>query len=488
MEALIEREAERGVPPSRVVLAGFSQGGAIALAAGLRRSQPLAGLVALSAYLPMIERAASDITEQAIEQPLFMAHGAHDPVVPYAAGEYSAAALRRLGFSVEWHRYPMPHSVCAEEVARPRRVVDAAVHGRLMTHPAAEQARAGEPWLPDLCRLPRLATMFGVAELVVLVLALAPDGGARWNVQRFVSASGFALWLALTIAVLLCASRRQLSRLPIAAGAVTAVLGATVIALLGAAMLYVLDRNLGYGAIPAAVRLWQFATGSAAIAALITAVVLRYLYVIDGWQAQVRASARAAGRRAAGADQAALPVQQHEHHRRPRAPRPGRLPNARCWICPTCSAPRWARAKPIRACARKSTWPSATWRSKPCAWAPRLQVQWDCIEPLPWTLPLPRLVLQPLIENAVVHGVSRLPAGRLRPTSNWRRQATCCSVVVSNRAPPPDGSAGSGARHAQQSIGHRLAYAFGPRARMTAAWHDGYYRCELAVPVSGKAG
>jgi len=78
---------------------------------------PLAGLVALSAYLPMIERAASDITEQAIEQPLFMAHGAHDPVVPYAAGEYSAAALRRLGFSVEWHRYPMPHSVCAEEVA-----------------------------------------------------------------------------------------------------------------------------------------------------------------------------------------------------------------------------------------------------------------------------------------------------------------------------------------------------------------------------------
>ena len=117
VEALIAREAERGVPPSRVVLAGFSQGGAIALATGLRRSQPLAGLVALSAYLPMIERAASDITEQAIEQPLFMAHGAQDPVVPYAAGEYSAAALRRLGFSIEWHRYPMPHSVCAEEVA-----------------------------------------------------------------------------------------------------------------------------------------------------------------------------------------------------------------------------------------------------------------------------------------------------------------------------------------------------------------------------------
>ena len=65
--------------------------------------------------------------------------------------------------------------------------------------------------------------MFGVAELVVLVLALAPDGGARWNPQRFVSASGFALWLALTIAVLLCASRRQLSRLPVALGSLAAV-------------------------------------------------------------------------------------------------------------------------------------------------------------------------------------------------------------------------------------------------------------------------
>ncbi len=116
VEALIAREASRGVPASRLVLAGFSQGGAITLAAGLRRTEPLAGLIALSAYLPMIERAASDTTAQAVGQPLFLGHGSQDPVVPYAAGEYSAAALRRLGFSVDWHRYPMPHSVCAEEI------------------------------------------------------------------------------------------------------------------------------------------------------------------------------------------------------------------------------------------------------------------------------------------------------------------------------------------------------------------------------------
>ena len=116
VQALIEREAGRGIPASRLVLAGFSQGAAITLAAGLRRTELLAGLVALSGYLPMIERAAGVLTPRAVEQPLFMAHGTQDPVVPYRAGEYSAAALRRLGFSVDWHRYPMPHSVCAEEI------------------------------------------------------------------------------------------------------------------------------------------------------------------------------------------------------------------------------------------------------------------------------------------------------------------------------------------------------------------------------------
>jgi phospholipase/carboxylesterase len=116
VEALIARETSRGIPASRLLLAGFSQGGAIALAAGLRREAPLAGLIALSAYLPMHDRAAQTVTPQARTQPLFMAHGTQDPVVPVAAGEHSAALLRELGFSVDWHRYPMPHSVCAEEI------------------------------------------------------------------------------------------------------------------------------------------------------------------------------------------------------------------------------------------------------------------------------------------------------------------------------------------------------------------------------------
>lgn len=117
VEALIERENERGVPDARIVLAGFSQGGAIALATGLRRSEPLAGLVGLSTYLPAANKAAEFLAAGATEQPLFMAHGTQDPVVPFAAGEHSAALLKMLGFAVDWHAYPMAHQVCAEEIA-----------------------------------------------------------------------------------------------------------------------------------------------------------------------------------------------------------------------------------------------------------------------------------------------------------------------------------------------------------------------------------
>ncbi|MGI8561714.1 MAG: alpha/beta hydrolase [Luteimonas sp.] len=117
VEALVAREVARGVPRSRILLAGFSQGGAVALAAGLRSAEPFAGLVALSTYLPSAHKAEATLAPGAASQPVFMAHGSQDPVVPYAAGEQSAALLRKLGFAVDWHRYPMAHAVCAEEIA-----------------------------------------------------------------------------------------------------------------------------------------------------------------------------------------------------------------------------------------------------------------------------------------------------------------------------------------------------------------------------------
>lgn len=117
VEALIAREVERGIPASRIFLAGFSQGGAVTLAAGLRRSEPLAGLVGLSTYVPGAQGAQAALVEGATRQPVFMAHGSQDPVVPYMAGKQSAGLMRRIGFQVDWHVYPMQHQVCAEEIA-----------------------------------------------------------------------------------------------------------------------------------------------------------------------------------------------------------------------------------------------------------------------------------------------------------------------------------------------------------------------------------
>lgn len=116
VEALIARERDRGVPAERTILAGFSQGGAIALATALRREKGLAGVVALSTYLPLANVTKDESTTAGRATPVFMAHGSQDPMVPQALGQRSREALQSLGVGVEWHSYPMPHSVCAEEI------------------------------------------------------------------------------------------------------------------------------------------------------------------------------------------------------------------------------------------------------------------------------------------------------------------------------------------------------------------------------------
>ena len=115
VSALIAREAERGIPPERVVLAGFSQGGAIALHAGLRYPHTLAGIIGLSTYLPL-KAATGEFHAANRKTPLFMAHGTLDPVVPAFLGEESAELLTQAGYPVEYKSYVMPHSVCPEEV------------------------------------------------------------------------------------------------------------------------------------------------------------------------------------------------------------------------------------------------------------------------------------------------------------------------------------------------------------------------------------
>src|SRR5512134_1929254 len=114
--ALIEREAKRGVEPEHVVLAGFSQGGAIALQTGLRHPQQLAGVMALSCYLPLAESLPREAAAANRTTPIFMAHGIYDPLIPIVAAAGSMTLLTGIGYAVEWRQYPMPHSVCPEEI------------------------------------------------------------------------------------------------------------------------------------------------------------------------------------------------------------------------------------------------------------------------------------------------------------------------------------------------------------------------------------
>ncbi|HKT41089.1 MAG TPA: dienelactone hydrolase family protein, partial [Rhodanobacteraceae bacterium] len=117
VEGLIAREMERGVPIANIVLAGFSQGGAIALASGLRHANELAAIVALSTYLPIAEVTADERHAANTATPIFMGHGAFDPVVPRYLGERSRDHLREWGYRVDWHSYPMAHQVCPQEIA-----------------------------------------------------------------------------------------------------------------------------------------------------------------------------------------------------------------------------------------------------------------------------------------------------------------------------------------------------------------------------------
>ena len=116
IEALIAREKERGTSANRLLLAGFSQGGAVALHTGLRHRERLAGIMALSCYLPVADKLAAEAQAENRGVPVFMGHGILDPVVAISRALGSRELLGREGYTVEWHQYHMPHSVCAEEI------------------------------------------------------------------------------------------------------------------------------------------------------------------------------------------------------------------------------------------------------------------------------------------------------------------------------------------------------------------------------------
>lgn len=113
---LIDIEISSGIPPEKILIAGFSQGGAIALHAGLRFHSRLAGILALSTYLPLPDKLPDEASEPNRSIPVMMCHGKFDPVIPEIAGMQSRDLLQQMGYKLEWHSYPMQHAVCMEEI------------------------------------------------------------------------------------------------------------------------------------------------------------------------------------------------------------------------------------------------------------------------------------------------------------------------------------------------------------------------------------
>ncbi|MBB5015407.1 sensor histidine kinase [Rehaibacterium terrae] len=335
-------------------------------------------------------------------------------------------------------------------------------------------------WLPDLCRLPRLAVVLGVAQLVVLVLALAPGEAGRWSPQRFAVASVFAWWVALTSAVLLCKLRAPLARLG-RVGGIAAAWGLPVaVAALGALLVHEIDLGLGYGlSLPAEAR-GEFIRACALLTALIGAVALRYFYVTDQWQAQVQAQAKA--------EVQALQARIRPHF----------LFNSMNTIASLirrdpATAERAVEdlAELFRAALGAGEGESTLAEElaliehylaiERLRLGERLRERWLLPADLPRDMRLPRLILQPLVENAVLHGIARLEQGgevRIEAALDAGR----LRLSVTNPAPPPR-ERDSVNGHAQESIRQRLAYRFGAKARMTADYRDGYYRCELLLPI-----
>jgi two-component system sensor histidine kinase AlgZ len=335
-------------------------------------------------------------------------------------------------------------------------------------------------WLPDLCRLPALFAVMVVAEMVVAVLALAPLAAEAWELKRFAAASLFSQWLALTSAVVLCTGRSALMRLGRVGGALLAWAVPVVVAALGAVLVHEIDVGLGYGLTVPASQRTAFVAGCAAVAALIGGAALRYFYVQQQWRQQVQAQARA--------EVQALQARIRPHFlfnsmnsiaglvRRDPATAERAIEDLSDLFRAALGAGQGESTleEELTLCRRYLA-------IEALRLGERLAVDWELDPALPGALPLPRLILQPLVENAVVHGIARLADGGTIRIAVVRQPRTL-ELTIDNPAPPPR-SASAGNAHAQASIAQRLAYHFGPAARMTTRHADGYYRCQLSLPL-----
>ena len=332
-------------------------------------------------------------------------------------------------------------------------------------------------WLPQFCSLPTLFALMVVAEIVALVIAMAPDRVARPWLRELGIASVFVQWLALLNAVVLCSSREALERLPVRLGFFLAWSLAVVTTALGSAVVYSMDHALGFGLSAPPGAIWRFSLGNAAICALIAAALLRYLYVRELWQERVNAAAKAQ----VDALQARI--------------RPHFLFNSMNTIA---SLIRKRPADAERAVEDLSDLFRAALgtremlgtlgeeidlighylRIESLRLGERLKLDID-LDTLPRDLPLPPLLLQPLVENAVYHGIQRLPAGGVLSVRGTRSNGM---VEITVHNPLPDDAAHPRNAHALANVRARIEYHFGDKGSLIVQPARGEFTVTVRLP------
>ncbi len=336
-------------------------------------------------------------------------------------------------------------------------------------------------WLPQFCSLPTLFALMVVAEIVALVIAMAPDRVARSWLSELAIASVFVQWMALLNAVVLCSSREILERLSPRPGFFLAWALAVVTTALGSAVVYSMDHALGFGLTAPPGAMWRFSLGNAAICALIAAALLRYLYVRELWQERVNAAAKAQ----VEALQARI--------------RPHFLFNSMNTIA---SLIRKRPADAERAVEDLSDLFRAALgtretlgtlgeeldlighylRIESLRLGDRLKLDLD-LDSLPRELPLPPLLLQPLVENSVYHGIQRMPEGGTLSIHGTSKDGVI-EIIVRN--PVPDDVAHPRNAHAVANVRARIAYHFGDKAALIVQPERGEFTVTVRLPEAIK--